>query len=192
MNGDSDEASSDMKKRTRHSKEKVELGDRAGSTEPRPWQMVVTPRTTRGEGEGMEREREGELDGGSFPGVGVGGWGRTWARHGEDARRARHARAGGGGWARHWAARARVRGGAGGWATQGVGPRAGWMWRWAVRSPQEWATAGLRRAGPRSRPGHGVAWGARQLGQAGRAGQEGERNSALFHFILPFSFPIRI
>jgi hypothetical protein len=38
----------------------------------------------------------------------------------------------------------------------------------------------------------GVAWGARQLGQAGRAGQEGERNSALFHFILPFSFPIRI
>jgi hypothetical protein len=178
MNGDSDEASSDMKKRTRHSKEKVELGDRAGSTEPRPWQMVVTPRTTRGEGEGMEREREGELDGGSFPGVGVGGWGRTWARHGEDARRARHARAGGGGWARHWAARARVREGrrrlghAGSWATRwldvvlgralaaGVG-HGGAAACWAEEQAGARGGLGSATAGPGwpSRPGGGEKFG---------------------------------
>jgi hypothetical protein len=71
---------------------------------------------------GRREERGGELDGVSFPGFGVGDWGRMWTRYGEDARCARRARAGGGGWetARWAGARsgARVQGArAGGWAT---------------------------------------------------------------------------
>jgi hypothetical protein len=36
-------------------KKKVEMGGRAGSTEPQPWQKFATPRVMREEEEGMER-----------------------------------------------------------------------------------------------------------------------------------------
>jgi hypothetical protein len=75
-------------------KEKVEMGSRAGSTEPRPWQKVTTREDNKGRGRG-EGERKGEGTWMEVPslglawavGEGCGHAGKKWARRGEDVGR---------------------------------------------------------------------------------------------------------